>query len=103
MLISNRIAVIPPIAVKSLDLGFASFMAVVKPTRMLAIIPKYPIIAGITPDITSTIENANVPTDQQIIATLNLCSFVLNMFFASLLRDSFSLLAEYCFAILSSL
>lgn len=104
MITSKRIAVRPPIAVKSLDLGLTSFVAVVNPTRMLAKIPKYPIIIGTTSDVTSTIENATVPIDQQIIATLNLWSFVLNMFLALLLRDSFSLLMdEYCFAMLRSL
>jgi hypothetical protein len=101
---SNRIADRPPIAVKSLELGFASFIAVVNPTRMLAMIPKYPIIVGTTSEVTNTIENANVPIDQQTIATLNLVSFVLKMFLAELIRESFSLLLlEYCFAMLRSL
>ena len=72
MITSKRIADRPPTAVKSLELGFASFMPVVKPTRILAMIPSHPIIAGTIPDKTSTIENADVPIDQQIIAILNL-------------------------------
>ena len=104
MIISNRIADRPPIAVKSLVLGFASFIPVVKLTRMLETIPNHPIIAGTTPQVTSTIENASVPMDQQIIAILNLWSFVLKILRAKSLNEFFSapLLLEYFFAMLRS-
>lgn len=104
MITSNRIATNPPIAVKSLEFGFTNLIPVVRPTRMLAMIPNHPITAGTTSDVVRTRENANVPMDQQIIANLNLWSFVLNKFLAELFRGSFSLLLiEYCFAMLRSL
>ena len=79
MIISNRIAERPPIAVKSLELGFASFIAVVNPTRMLDITPSHPTSSGMIPEVTKTIEKESVPIDQQIMAILNLLSLVLNM------------------------
>ena len=104
MITSNRIAARPPIAVKSLEFGFTSFIPVVRPTKILAMIPNHPIIAGTTSEIARTMENASVPMDQQIIANLNLWSFVLNKSLAKLPRESFSLLLlEYCFAMLRSL
>ena len=104
MIISNRIAVRPPIAVKSLKLSFTSFIPVLKPTRMLATIPNHPIICGTTSEVTNTIEKASVPMDQQIIANLNLVSFVLKMERAKSLNEFFSapLVSEYCLAILMS-
>ena len=104
MITSNRIATRPPIAVKSLEFGFTSFIVVVRPTRILAMIPIHPIIAGTTSDVDRIVENVNVPMDQQIIANLNRWSFVLNKLLAKLLSESFSLLLiEYCFAMLRSL
>jgi len=67
MITSNRIANRAPIG-GTLKLGFASFIPVPKPTRMLATIPNHPIIVGTTPEVTNTIENASVPMDQQTIA-----------------------------------
>ena len=104
MITSNTIAIRPPIAVKSLEFGVTSFIPVVKPTKILAMIPNHPIIAGTTSDIAKTIENANVPMDQQIIANLNLWSFFLNKLLAKLFSTPLSLLPlEYCLAILRSL
>jgi hypothetical protein len=49
------------------------------PTRTPEIIPNHPIISGIISYVTNIIEKEKVPIDQQIIANLNLTSFVLNI------------------------
>jgi hypothetical protein len=78
MTTSNRIAESPPMT-SPLNLGFISLIPVPKPTRILETIPSHAIISGTISEVTNMIEKANVPMDQQIIAYLNLTSFVLNM------------------------
>ena len=101
MIISNRIGNRATIA-GTLVLGFTSFIPLLKKTRMLAAIPNHPIIGGTTPEVTNTIENANVPMDQQAIANLNLEFFVLKILRAKSLNEFFStpLETEYFFAML---